>query len=90
MPRVFHYRHTVRKDEIDGLDHANNVCYVEWMQAAAVAHSAEHGWTGDRYRSLGIGWVARSHKIEYLQPALQDDRLVVETWVANMKKVRRK
>jgi acyl-CoA thioester hydrolase len=87
MPRIFHYRHTVTKDEIDGLGHANNVSYVEWMQAAAVAHSAEHGWTNDRYLNMGKGWVARSHRIEYLQPAFQDDRLVIETWVAKMKKV---
>ena len=87
MPRIFHYRHTVRRDEIDDLGHANNVSYVEWMQAAALAHSAEHGWTRDRYRNMGKGWVARSHKIEYLQPAFQDDRLVIETWVAHMKKV---
>ena len=87
MPRIFHYRHTVQEDEIDDLGHANNVSYVEWMQAAAVAHSAEHGWTRDRYRKMGKGWVARSHKIEYLQSALQDDRLVIETWVAKMKKV---
>ena len=86
MPRIFHYHHTVHKDEIDGLGHANNVSYVEWMQAAAVAHSAEHGWTRDRYHKMGKGWVARSHRIEYLQPAFQDDRLVIETWVAQMKK----
>ncbi len=86
MPPIFHYRHTVHQDEIDGLGHANNVAYVKWIQAAAVAHSAEQGWTRDRYLKMGKGWVARSHKIEYLQPAFQDDQLVVETWVAQMKK----
>ena len=86
MPRIFHYPHTVRRDEIDDLGHANNVSYFEWMQAAAVAHSAQQGWTRDRYFEMCNGWVARSHKIEYRQPAFQDDRLVIETWVARMKK----
>ena len=86
MPPIFHYRHTVRKEEIDDLGHANNVFYLQWMQAAAVAHSAEHGWTRDRYQKMCKGWVARSHKIEYRQPAFEDDRLLIETWVANMKK----
>lgn len=86
MPQIFHYHHTVTKNEIDDLGHANNVSYVEWMQAAAVAHSAQQGWTRDRYRNMGKGWVARSHKIEYLLPVFQDDRLVIETWVAKMKK----
>jgi len=87
MPEVFEYFHTVRGDEIDGLGHANNVAYVEWMQAAALAHSAALGWPGEAYRELGSGWVVRSHAIEYHQPALAGDRIVVRTWVAEMKKV---
>ncbi len=86
MPDVFEYRHTVRDDEIDGLGHANNVAYVEWMQTAAVAHSTAQGWPGERYRRMGCGWVVRSHKIEYSQPAFAGDRIVVRTWVATMKK----
>jgi acyl-CoA thioester hydrolase len=87
MPDVFEYCHTVTEESIDGLGHVNNVAYVEWMQAAAVAHSAAQGWPGKRYRELGLGWVVRSHHIEYLQPAVAGDRIVVRTWVATMKKV---
>ena len=87
MPEIYEYLHTVRDDEIDGLGHANNVAYVEWMQSAAVAHSAAQGWSGEAYRQLGCGWVVRSHTIEYHQPALPGDRIVVRTWVATMKKV---
>jgi acyl-CoA thioester hydrolase len=36
---------------------------------------------------LGAGWVARSHTIEYLLPAFVGDKLIVRTWVADMKKV---
>ena len=86
MPEVYEYRHTVRGDEIDPLGHANNVAYVDWMQSAAVAHSAAQGWPGERYRRLGSGWVVRSHKIEYLQPALAGDQIIVRTWVATMKR----
>ncbi len=87
MTQIFHYKHTVEADEIDDLGHANNVAYVEWMQAAAIAHSAHQGWTRDRYQELGRGWVARSHKIEYVQPAFQGDQIVIHTGVGNMKKV---
>ncbi len=34
-----------------------------------------------------MGWVARRHEIVYLRPALPGDRLIVETQVAEMKKV---
>jgi acyl-CoA thioester hydrolase len=87
MPEVFEYTHTVGDDEIDELGHANNVAYVAWLQAAAVAHSAAQGWPGDRYRQLGFGWVVRSHTIEYLQPAVAGDEILIETWVATMRKV---
>ena len=40
MPAVFEYRHRVAAEEIDALGHANNVAYLQWMQAAALAHSA--------------------------------------------------
>jgi acyl-CoA thioester hydrolase len=86
MPRIFEHRHAVRDDEIDGLGHANNVAYVDWMQSAAVAHSAAQGWPGPRYQEAGYGWVVRSHTIEYLQPAFAGDEIIVRTWVATMKK----
>jgi acyl-CoA thioester hydrolase len=87
MIETFDYPHTVAADEIDELGHANNVAYVAWMQAAAVAHSAALGWTPERYLELGMGWVARRHEIEYLRPAFAGEELVVETRVADMKKV---
>jgi acyl-CoA thioester hydrolase len=86
MPALYEHRHTVGADEIDTLGHANNVAYVEWMQAAALAHSAAQGWPADRYRTLGLGWVVRSHAIEYLQPAFAGEAIIVRTWVATMRK----
>jgi acyl-CoA thioester hydrolase len=87
MPEIYEYRHTVRVEEIDGQGHANNVVFVQWMQDAAVAHSAAQGWPGERYAQAGFGWVVRWHRIEYLQPALAGDQLIVRTWVATMQKV---
>ena len=84
---TFDYPHTVADDEIDEQGHANNVVYVAWMQDAAVAHSAALGWTAERYQQLGMGWVARSHTIEYLRPAMAGDEIIVQTQVADMKKV---
>jgi acyl-CoA thioester hydrolase len=88
MPAIFEYHFTVTDDAIDGQGHVNNVEYIRWMQDAAVAHSAAQGWPPDRYRELGAGWVARSHKIEYLQAAFSGDQVIVFTWVANFRKIR--
>jgi acyl-CoA thioester hydrolase len=87
MPAIFEYHLTVTEDEIDGQGHVNNLEYLKWMQDAAVAHSAEQGWTTQRYRNLGSGWVARTHRIEYLQPAFAGENIVVKTWISNFKKV---
>ena len=87
MTNNFEYPHTVGQDEIDEQGHANNVVYLAWMQAAALAHSATLGWTPQRYLDLGMGWVARSHTIEYLRPAYAGEEIIVQTHVADMKKV---
>ncbi len=87
MPAVFEYPHIVRPDEIDGVGHVNNLEYVRWLQSAAVAHSTAQGWPPEAYHQLGHGWVVRSHFIEYLLPAFVNDKVVVRTWVADMKRV---
>ncbi len=87
MPAIFEYRHQVTYDEIDGVGHVNNIAYLRWMQDAAVAHSTAQGWPSEAYHQLGLGWVVRSHFIEYLVPAFSGDEIVVRTWVADMKRV---
>lgn len=86
MTNLFDFPHTVAADEIDEQGHANNVVYVAWMQAAAIAHSASLGWTAERYLELGMGWVARRHTIEYLRPAYEHDQIIIQTHVADMKR----
>lgn len=87
MPAIYLHQLTVRPEEIDGLGHVNNVCYVNWMQDAAVAHSSAQGWTPERYHAAGYGWVARSHFIEYRSPAFEGERIVVQTWVSDFQRV---
>ncbi|RPI87679.1 MAG: acyl-CoA thioesterase, partial [Planctomycetaceae bacterium] len=86
MPAVYELELIVDPDAIDPLGHVNNITYLQWMQSAALAHSAAQGWPHDAYVRLGAGWVVRSHTIEYLQPAYAGDRVIVRTWVADMKR----
>ncbi len=87
MPAIYEYQHIVTADEIDGQGHVNNLCYLKWMQDAAVAHSREQGWDSARYKELGAGWVARSHFIKYLQPCFTEQEIIIKTWVADFKKI---
>lgn len=74
----FELRRRVERDDLDEMQHVNNVVYVRWMQDVAVAH----------WRALApvavrdaLAWVARRHEIDYLQPALLGDEVVLRTWV---------
>lgn len=87
IPGVFDHHHAVLDEEIDELEHVNNLRYLEWTQAAARAHSIAVGWPLARYRELGAVWVVRAHAIEYLRPALRGDAVVVRTWVTEMGKI---
>ena len=83
------YRHEiiVPADVVDRNRHVNNVAYVQWMQDAALQHSAVAGCTR-MTEAIGATWVARMHRIEYLSPAFTGDALTVLTWVADFRKVR--
>ncbi len=87
MTAIYEHELVVCPDDIDVLGHVNNLVYLRWMQDAAVAHSAARGWPTAKYLELGAGWVVRSHKIEYRQPAFADEPIVVRTWIANFKKI---
>ena len=87
MPAIYEHLLTVAAEEIDRLGHVNNLAYMAWMQAAALAHSAAQGWTPVRYEKIRSGWVVRSHQIKYLQSAYLGEEIIVRTWVAEMKKV---
>jgi acyl-CoA thioester hydrolase len=86
MPAIFEHLITVTADQIDRLGHVNNLVYLAWMQAAALAHSSAQGWPVERYEQQQLAWVVRSHQIKYLRPALLEDRVLVRTWVEGMKR----
>ena len=71
---------------IDGNGHANNVAYLQWMQDIAVEHYASiHGVEAQGENST---WVVREHKIEYLLPAFEGEEIEIQTWIADVRRVR--
>lgn len=78
---VFRLEIVAAQPDIDGLGHVSNLAYVRWVQDVAVAHSAAVGWDLGAYRELGSVFVVRRHEVDYLRPALEGDRVRLETWV---------
>jgi acyl-CoA thioester hydrolase len=79
-------RFSVAPDAIDALGHANNREYLRWMEEAAMAHSAAQGWPMERYLALAAAWVVRSHYVQYLRPAFENEPIAVLTWVAGFER----
>lgn len=86
MSPIFEDQRTVCTDDLDELEHVNNLQYLRWTLKAASAHSGHVGWSSERYRSLGSVWVVRSHKITYKLPAQLNDQIIVRTWVADFER----
>ena len=75
---VFELTITVGRDDLDELNHVNNVVYLRWVQDIATAH-----WTAIAPPEAlqSVAWVARRHEIDYLSAATLGEELVVRTWV---------
>lgn len=69
---------SVHPDDIDQLEHVNNLVYLRWVQDAAIAH-----WdalaTDDMKQELF--WVVSRHEIDYLRSAVLGDPIQVHTWI---------
>ena len=84
---VYRESFTVPQTAIDLNGHVNNVVYLQWMQDVAIRHSDASGGT-KAVNSVNGMWVARSHHVEYLNPAFVNDPIAVTTWIASSSRVR--
>ncbi|MEO8933425.1 MAG: thioesterase family protein [Xanthomarina sp.] len=69
---------TVTSNDLDELNHVNNVRYVHWVQEVAKAH-----WTtfaSEEIRAAHF-WVMLTHFIEYKRPAFLDEVLKLKTYI---------
>ena len=78
MSPVFTLKIKVSVDDIDTLDHVNNLVYVKWMDDIATTH-----WnflTKENPLPQYV-WVVMRHEIDYLKQAGLGDEITVKTWV---------
>ncbi len=74
----FILKHTVTAQEIDNLNHVNNVVYVQWIQDIAGKH-----WQKlvENQPEQTYIWVVIRHEIDYLKSAVLGDEITLKTWV---------
>jgi acyl-CoA thioester hydrolase len=75
----------VRHYEMDVLGHVNNAVYLHYLEQAAIEHSEQLGLTMADYQKLGGVFILRKLAIDYLLPAVAGDRLVITTWIKEMR-----
>lgn len=77
-PQIFEMTLTVVKNDLDAMNHVNNVRYLQWVQDVAEAHwrkVARPEWL-EQY-----AWVVINHFIEYKKPALLGNKILIRTHV---------
>jgi len=74
----------VVQDDLDEMQHVNNVRYLQWVQDIAKAH-----WIAltTPFLQETYAWVVLSHQIEYKAAAVLDDILTLKTFVISSKGV---
>lgn len=82
MKNVFTLNLKVSLDDIDELQHVNNLVYVKWMDEIASKHWAH--LTKDTPLPQYV-WVVVRHEIDYLKQAVLEDEITVNTWVGETK-----
>jgi acyl-CoA thioester hydrolase len=73
----------VQATDIDGLQHTNNVVYVDWCQRAAWDHSVALGLDLERYRALNRAMVITYSEFHYLQASQEGQEIAVATWIVD-------
>ena len=83
ISKKFEIEKTVQKKHLDDLNHVNNVQYLYWVQEVSQAH-----WDNlihkKKFLEKGL-WVVRSHRIEYKNLTKLNDKIIISTYVKNVK-----
>lgn len=79
LMKSFEIEIEVKVNDIDELNHVNNVVYVQWIQDVAKAHweSLATKAIQDKYI-----WVVLRHEVDYLGQAILGNELIAKTWVS--------
>jgi acyl-CoA thioester hydrolase len=86
-PGVFRMARQVHWQDIDSMGHVNNAQYLSYVTDCGFEVARAHGWPAGRIQADGIAILVRLYHIEYRQPAVLDDELVVSTWLYDVRRV---
>ena len=68
----------VTKNDLDALNHVNNITYLQWIQSVAEKHWNEISNADNDNKYV---WVVIRHEIDYFLPALLNDEITINTYI---------
>jgi len=83
--KTYEYSLLVTKEDIDALNHVNNVVYLKWINKVSILHW--NSLSNEEINKKYI-WVASRHEIDYLKPAFLDEKITIKTWIDTLEGVK--
>ena len=78
---------TVRFYELDPYRHLNHSVYIQYFEVGRIDLFAAFGWSLTGMSDLGVHIVVSEITTKFVAPGVEGDRLVVETWVQDVRRV---
>lgn len=72
---------------IDAGQHVSNIAYIQWMEIARLKLLDKAGLSVHEIKKRGIAPVLRSTEITYSKPLYLGDKVRVEMWISELKKI---
>lgn len=79
-PEIFEQSLKVTEDDLDELQHVNNVRYVQWIQDIAKAHWEKRA---PEEMKNEFFWVVIRHEVDYKQQAFLNEELLLKTFIGD-------
>jgi len=88
-PRPFQCKIEIQPHQSSNeVEHVNNIEFLKWIDRASQLHCDSCGWERNTLLDAGMMWFVARHEIDYRSEALQDDDLLLSTWVEDVRRVK--
>ncbi len=83
---VLRFEKRVEWRDLDAMQHLNNAVYPSYAEDVAMQLADHFGWDFTQWLDQGLAFVARRHRIQYIEPATFEDTLEITTWLYKVRR----
>lgn len=85
MQKLLQSYYTVRFPDCDPFGHLNNSRYIDYFLNAREDHLKEfYQLELDSFYKNGLGWMVSSHQVQFLKPALYNEKICIQSCLIDM------